>query len=54
MLGKIERTGKFGKSSLVILRNLSCPVIWIEFRNYLQLKNTRFDSGPSSFKSSTC
>ena len=52
MLGKTERTGKFGKISLMILRNLSCAVIWIEF--YLQLNNTCFDSRPSSFKSSTC
>ena len=40
MLGKTVRTGKFGKISLMILRNISCAVIWIEFRNYLQLKNT--------------
>ena len=31
MLGKTERTGKFGKISLIIERNLSCAVIWIEF-----------------------
>ena len=31
MFGKTERTGKFGKISLMIYRNLSCAVIWIEF-----------------------
>ena len=31
MLGKTEKTDKLGKISLMILRNLSCDVIWIEF-----------------------
>ena len=31
MLGKTKRMGKFGKISLMVLRNLSCAVIWIEF-----------------------
>ena len=40
MLGKTDRTGKFGKIFLMIYRNPSCTVIWIEFRNYLEFKNT--------------
>ena len=40
VLGKTERTGKFGKISLMIQRNLSCAVIWIEFI----LIHTCFDS----------
>ena len=53
MLGKTERMGKFGKISLMIYRNLSCAVIWIEF---FTTKNTCYDSRlrHSSFKSSTC
>ena len=31
MLGKTERTSKFGKIFLMVKRNLSCAVIWIEF-----------------------
>ena len=31
VLGKTERKGKFGKISLMVQRNLSCTVIWIEF-----------------------
>ena len=40
MLGKTDRTGKFGKIFLMIYRNPSCTVIWIEFRNYLEFNNT--------------
>ena len=40
MLGKTDRTGKFGKIFLMSYRNPSCTVIWIEFRNYLEFKNT--------------
>ena len=40
MLGKTDRTGKFGKIFLMIYRNPFCTVIWIEFRNYLEFKNT--------------
>ena len=48
MLGKTERTGKFGKISLMIYRNLSCAVIWIEFI-LIQLKIPALTQGLLDF-----
>ena len=53
VLGKTAKMGKFGKISLMYDLMKSFLLCNMD-RIYLQLKNTCFDSRPSSFKSSTC